>query len=105
MRFLAECIHADPGAQRFIHDVLPFARWLGQKFHQLVCGLPIEILCKAKAVPARFQRPDCLLQGFLVCLADAHCLADCTHLCAKFVLGILKFFKGPPGKLDHHIVT
>ena len=64
----------------------------------------MEILGKAQAVPADFQAADSLLKGFLVGLADTHNLAYRPHLGAQPVLGILKLFKGPSGKLDYHII-
>ena len=68
-------------------------------------GLFIKILGKSKAVPAVLQRPDGLLEGLLVVLADAHDFADCPHLSAKLVFNVFKFFKIPAAEFNNHVVT
>ncbi len=44
------------------------------------------------------------MQSFLVSLANTHDLTHSPHLGAQLVLNVFKFFKGPSGELDHHIV-
>ena len=59
----------------------------------------------SKTVSAVFKAADCLLEGFLIVLADAHDLADSSHLCSELIFHTLEFFKCPACELDNHIVA
>jgi len=99
-----QLLHVGPLAQGFIQDELTLARRHADQAHQVRQGKLVEVLGEAEAVAAVLQGPDRLLEGLLVRLADAHHLADRTHLGAQPVLDPLELLKGPPRELDHHIV-
>ena len=65
----------------------------------------VKILRVAQPVTPRLKGTDGLLERFLICFADAHNLAHGAHLGAQLVLHTLELFKGPAGKLDHHIIA
>ncbi len=99
-----QLVHRGAFAQSLVHDKLPLAGGIYQHLEQLFPALFVKILGKAQAVASDLQAADGLLKSLLVGLADAHDLAHGPHLGAQLVLAVLEFFKGPPGKLDHHIV-
>ena len=93
---LAECL---------VHDELSFAAGLAQHGHELLERKVMEVLCESESVSADLKTADSLLKCFLICLTDAHYLADSTHLCAELVLNTLEFLKCPSCKLDNNVVA
>ena len=92
-------------AQRLIHDKVAVAGRMCQHEQQFFFGFGVIVLCVSQSVSARLKAADCFLESFLVGFADAHDLADGTHLCAKLVLDALEFLKCPARKFDHDIVA
>ena len=96
-----------PGAlaQGFIHHELALTGGKPQPVHEFIKRHLIEIFCKSEAVAIGLKASDGLLKGLLVGFAQAHDLAHRPHLGSEPVLGPLELFKGPPGKLDHHVIS
>ena len=92
-------------AQCLVDDELALAGRIVEHGEQLLLGLVVEVLCKAQTVAAGLQGTDGLLEGLLIGLADAHDLADGTHLRAELVLGALELLKCPAGELDDDIIA
>ena len=93
---LAECL---------VHDELSLAAGLAQHGHELLERKVMEVLGESESVSADLKAPYSLLECFLICLTDAHYLADSTHLCAELVLNTLKLLKCPSCKLDNNVVA
>ncbi|OPZ72446.1 MAG: hypothetical protein BWY80_01130 [Firmicutes bacterium ADurb.Bin456] len=91
-------------AQGLVHDKLAFAGWHCQKRQQLFQGAPVEILGETQAVAVNFQGSNGLLKCFLVVFTDTHYLTHGPHLGTQNVPGAVKLFKGPAGKLYHHVI-
>ena len=72
---------------------------------KLVLGFGVKIFAVAQTITSNLQTADCLLESFFVGLSNAHNLSYSPHLGSQFVLHSFEFFKSPPGKFDHHIVT
>jgi len=64
----------------------------------------VEVPGKTQPMAAAFERPDGLLKGFLIGLANAHHLADGPHLGSQFVFDPPELLEGPAGEFHDHIV-
>jgi hypothetical protein len=53
----------------------------------------VKILCEPEAVSAGLKRTNGLLKGLFVIFADAHHLADSSHLRAELVLDAFELLK------------
>ena len=102
---IVEFFHGCALAQGLIHHKVALAGGRMEPTKQFLLAERIKILGMAQTVAAGFQAADGLLECLLIGLADTHDLAHGTHLGAQLVLHALEFFKGPPGKLNDHIVT
>ncbi len=102
---LEESVHAGAFSKGFVHDELPLARRLCEEVHEFVKRLLVKVLCETETVAAFFHGPDGLLEGLLVCFADAHHLAHGAHLGAELVLGAREFFEIPAGELHDHVIA
>ena len=91
-------------ADRLIHNEVPLTAWAGKHREQLLFGFLFKVFDAAKTVTAGLQRTNRFLERLFVSLADAHHLADRTHLGAQFVLCAFELFKRPACELDDHIV-
>ena len=79
--------------------------WGVQLPEKLLFGDAVKILNMAQTIASGLQRTDCLLEGFLVGLADAHDFAYRSHLGSQLIFYPFEFLKSPAGEFDYHIVT
>ena len=91
-------------AESLVHNELTLRCRNVEHIKELLLGLAVEILCKAKTVSSLFKASDSLLESLLVGLAYAHYLTNSAHLCSKLILCLLELFKSPASKLDHDII-
>ena len=86
-----------------IHDITKIDVWFIDKLAILV---EMENALKTQPLTKEllFEASDCLLEGFLIVLTDAHDLADSSHLCSELIFNTLEFFKCPACELDNHKV-
>ena len=59
----------------------------------------------SQTITAGFQASDRFLKCFFVGLSNAHDFTYGAHLCTKLIFHTFKFFKGPAGKFDYHVVS
>ncbi len=102
---LVDLVHRRTLAECLIHLEMSLARRRRKLLQQLLLRELMEILHIAEAVTSGLKAADCLLEGLLVGLTDAHYLAYSAHLRAEFVLNTLELLKCPAGELDHDIVA
>ena len=102
---LVDLIHGSALADRFVHLEVTLAVGSDQLLQQFLLGQFVKALHVSQTVTPFLQRTHRLLEGFFIVLADAHNLADRTHLCAQLVFDALELFKCPACKLHYHIVA
>ena len=80
------------------------AGWSDQHLEKLVLSLRVIILGITQAIAAGLKASDSLLEGFFVCLANTHDLANRAHLGAKPIFYAFELLKRPAGELDYDII-